>query len=164
VDHQPHRFEDFTPGQVFTCSGRRITRQDIAAFAEVSGDHTALHCDDSYAATTPFGSVVSHGALNLAAATGLAYGSGVFEGTVLAILSISTRFERPVFPGDELALRMTVRELDARPRPDRGRVAFYVVLSNQAGKAVLSGDWTLLVRRAAAPAAPAPIGKQDPPD
>jgi hypothetical protein len=39
-----------------------------------------LHCDDGYAATTPFGSVVSHGALNVAAATGLAYRCGLFEG------------------------------------------------------------------------------------
>src|SRR5215510_4935691 len=143
VSYEPHRFEDFAPGQAYEFGKRRITREDIAAFADVSDDHTALHCDDDYAATTPFGSVVSHGALNVAAATGLAYRCGLFEGTVLAVLSLESRFERPVFPGDELSLRMTVKEVDARPRPDRGRVTFQVELVNQAGKKVLTGDWTL---------------------
>ena len=166
VSYQPHRFEDFAPGQTYEFGKRRITREDIAAFAEVSDDHTALHCDDDYAATTPFGSVVSHGALNVAAATGLAYRCGLFEGTVLAVLSLETRFDRPVFPGDELSLRMTVRDVDPRPRPDRGRVTFQVEMLNQAGKKVASGDWTLLLRRAGVPAASRPPsgGKPLPPD
>jgi len=166
VSYQPHRFEDFAPGQVFEFGKRRITREDIAAFAEVSDDHTALHCDDEYAATTPFGSVVSHGALNVAAATGLAYRCGLFEGTVLAVLSLETRFDRPVFPGDDLSLIMTVRDVDPRPRPDRGRVTFQVDMLNQAGKKVASGDWTLLLRRAGVPAASTPpsSGKPVPPD
>jgi len=166
VSYEPHRFEDFAPGQAYEFGKRIISREDIAAFADVSDDHTALHCDDGYAATTPFGSVVSHGVLNVAAATGLAYRCGLFEGTVLAVLSLETRFERPVFPGDELTLRMTVKELDPRPRPDRGRVTFGVELLNQAGKKVVAGDWTLLLRRAGVPAGSAPpsSGKPVPPD
>jgi len=166
VSYEPHRFEDFAPGQAYEFGTRRITREAIAAFADVSDDHTALHCDDDYAATTPFGSVVSHGALNVAAATGLAYRCGLFEGTVLAVLSLESRFERPVFPGDELHLRMTVKELDPRPRPDRGRVTFGVELLNQTGKKVLTGDWTLLMRRAGVTAGSAPTshGNPVPPD
>ena len=152
--YPPHGFEDFAQGQLFPCGSRRITREDIAAFAEVSGDHTALHCDDEYAASSPFGGVVAHGVLNLAVATGLAYRSGIFEGTVLAVMTMASRFERPVFPGDEVTLRLTVTDVDARPRPDRGRVSFDVELLNHAGKAVLSGEWTLLVRRGGAARVP----------
>ncbi len=147
VKQAPHAFEDLAPGMAFRSGPRRITRADIADFARLSGDHTRLHSDDAYAASTPFGGVVAHGALNLAAATGLAYASGVFEGTVLAVRSMTIDFERPVFPGDALTLCLQVRELDPRPRPDRGRVTFEVEVENQDGKRVLTGAWTLLLRR-----------------
>ncbi|RKY21926.1 MAG: dehydratase [Planctomycetota bacterium] len=140
-------FDELSLGQVFLGGPRHVSRADIATFATVSGDHTALHCDDAYAATTPFRGVVAHGVLNLAVATGLAYDTGAFEGTVLAVRSMDVRFDRPVRPGDELRLRLKVLELDQRPKPDRGRVAFDVQLKNQEGRVVLSGRWSLLIRR-----------------
>ena len=96
---------------------------------------------------------MAHGALNLAAATGLAYRMGVFEGTVLAIRSMDIKYDRPVLPGDALTLQLTVSEIDPRPRPDRGLVGFDAKLFNQRGKVVLSGLWTVLMRRAGAPPA-----------
>ena len=71
--HTPRTYDDLTVGEVFRSQARRVSRQDIQDFARLSGDHTALHTDDDYAATTPFGSIVAHGVLNLAIATGLAY-------------------------------------------------------------------------------------------
>jgi len=147
------------PGQLFESGPRRVSRADIAAFAELSGDRTALHSDDAYAADTPFGRVVAHGALNLSVATGLAWACGAFEGTVLAVIGMNIRFDRPVFPDDELTLRFKVREQDRRPKPDRGRVVFDVEVLNQHGRCVLSGDWTLLLRRA--PAADPPGAPPD---
>ena len=148
--HAPQHFDDLTEGQSWEEGPRRLSREDIATFADVSGDQTALHTDDAYAATTPLGGLAAHGVLNLAVATGLAYEMGVFEGTVLAIRSMQVKYDRPVFPGDELTLTLDVRELDPRPRPDRGRVEFGVTLRNQGGKTVLSGQWSVLVRRRAA--------------
>ncbi len=145
--HAPLYFEDCLPGRSVRAGPRRITRADIDAFTELSGDRTALHRDDAYAASTPFGGVVAHGALNLAAATGLAFETGAFEGTVLAVLSMEVRFDRPVRPDDAVSLTLTCREIDARPKPDRGAVAFSVALENQHGKTVLSGTWKLLLRR-----------------
>jgi oxepin-CoA hydrolase / 3-oxo-5,6-dehydrosuberyl-CoA semialdehyde dehydrogenase len=144
----PRTFDDLVPGLAFEAGPRLLTRADIAAFATLSGDHTALHADDGYAATTPFGRIVAHGALNLAAATGLAYSTGIFEGTVLAVRSMQIQFDRPVYPDDLLSLRMVVQSRDERPRPDRGNVAFDVTLTNQDGRTVLSGTWSLVMRRA----------------
>ncbi len=146
-----HTFEDFAPGLAFACGPRIVTAEDIATFARISGDHTRLHTDAAYAATTPFGRIVAHGALNLAVATGLAYESGVFEGTVLAVAEMDTRFERPVFPGDPLTLRMIVAGTDPRPRPDSGKVTLAIELLNGTPKVVLRGQWTIVVRRAVAP-------------
>jgi acyl dehydratase len=150
VPYPPHLYDDLAPGLVFESGPRVITRQDIASFSALSGDHTPLHSDDAYAAATPLGAVVAHGALNLAVATGLAFEAGAFRESVLAFVSMTVRFERPVFPGDAVTLRLRVAQRDQRPRPDRGRVTFEAELVNQHGKTVLSGDWTLLMRRAPA--------------
>ena len=147
MPYPPHNFEDFQPGLAFEHGPRRITREDIQAFAALSGDHTALHTDETYASRTSFRGIVAHGALVLAVATGLAYGSGLFDGTVLAITAMTTRFVRPALPGDQVTLRLRVRDLEARPRPDRGRVILEVEVVNQSGAIVLAGDWSLLVRR-----------------
>ncbi len=144
---QPMTFDELSLNATFNAGPRVVTRDDISAFAELSGDHTALHSDEAYAASTPFGGVVAHGALNLAIATGLAYSTGLFHGTVLAVRSMEISFDRPVFPGDDLFLELTVTRLDPRPRTDRGQVTFGVSVKNQAAKTVLSGFWTLLMRR-----------------
>lgn len=149
-------FDDLEPGQAFTSGPRTISRADIDAFTTVSGDRTGLHCDEAYARTTPFGGVIAHGALVLAAATGLAYELGIFEGTVLAVRSMEVRFDRPVFPGDSLNLSLHVASKDGRPHPDRGRVGFVVEVTNQDGRATLTGTWSLVMRRRAGPPAPPP--------
>ena len=147
VPLRPHTYDDLVPGLSFDQGPRTISRADIDAFTAVSGDRTALHSDDAYAATTPFGRVIAHGVLNLAIATGLAYESGVFEGTVLAIRGMEIRFDRPVFAGDVVWLYVRVLDREKRPRTDRGRVSFDVELRNQAGRTVLSGTWKVLMRR-----------------
>ena len=163
VPLRPHTYDDLVPGLRFDQGPRAISRADIDAFTSVSGDRTALHSDDAYAATTPFGRVIAHGVLNLAVATGLAYESGVFEGTVLAIRGMEIRFDRPVFAGDEVWLHVRVLEREQRPRTDRGRVTFDVELRNQAGRVVLSGTWKVLMRRHVEGAAtgPSPAAADD---
>ena len=147
VTNGPMCFEELQPGQVFEAGPRVIDRSDIDAFTRLSGDRTALHCDDDYARTTPFGAVVAHGVLALAVGTGLAYDTGIFHGTVLAVRSMEISFERPVFPGDSLTLRLEVASKDNQPRVDRGRVEFGVRLTNQHGKTAALGTWTLIMRR-----------------
>ena len=147
MEHTPHAFDDLSLGDNFEAGPRTISREDIDRFTQVSGDRTALHSDEEYARNTPFGGLVAHGVLNLAAATGLAYDMGVFEGTVLAIRSMEVRYERPVRPGDSVTLTLVVEELDERPKDDRGRVSFAATLRNQDGKTVLSGVWKVLLRR-----------------
>jgi acyl dehydratase len=147
---RPMSFEDLQPGQEFTAGPRTIPRADIDAFTALSGDRTALHSDDSYARTTPFGGVVAHGALILSVGTGLAYEIGIFEGTVLAVRSMEVSFDRPVFPGDSLTLRLNVTAKDGQPRSDRGRVTFALEMRNQHDRLVLTGSWVIVVRRTGA--------------
>ena len=147
MSYGPQHYDDLALGQAFEAGPRRVSREDVATFAELSGDHTALHTDPEYAATTPLGGLVAHGALSLAVATGLAHETGAFETTVVAFRSLEISYDRPVFPDDELTLTLVVEALDERPRRDRGRVRFDARLRNQHGKTVLSGHWNLVLKR-----------------
>ena len=40
-----------------------ITDNDVRTFAEISGDRNPVHLDDKFAASTPFGRRIAHGAL-----------------------------------------------------------------------------------------------------
>jgi acyl dehydratase len=156
MKHPPHTFDDLAVGTTFDSPSRVITRADIDQFTRLSGDRTALHSDDDYARSTPLGGIVAHGALNLAAATGMAYELGIFEGTVLAVQSMTISFDRPVHSDDSLTLRLQVAAKADRPRPGRGRVEFDMKLLNQEDRCVMSGCWTILMRRPPATAPDSP--------
>ena len=159
----PMTFDEFEPGQAFESGPRTISRADIDAFAALSGDRTALHTDEAYARTTPFGGLVAHGALVLSVATGLAFDLGIFEGSVLALRSMEIAFERPVYPEDILKLDLRVKSKEPQPRPDRGRVTFAVGLTNQHGRSALSASWVLLLRRSPEMDNPAHPSRSDSP-
>lgn len=46
-------------------SWRSITREEVAGFAELSGDRNPVHLDPEFAAGTPFGRTIVHGYLTL---------------------------------------------------------------------------------------------------
>ena len=58
-----HDVEDLRPGLSATFS-RTITEADIVLFAGVSGDNNAVHLNDEFARTTPFGGRIAHGMLS----------------------------------------------------------------------------------------------------
>lgn len=46
-------------------SWRRVTQEDVRAYADVSGDHNPIHIDPEAGARSPFGRTVVHGYLTL---------------------------------------------------------------------------------------------------
>ncbi|MEZ3181299.1 SDR family NAD(P)-dependent oxidoreductase [Streptomyces pimonensis] len=71
----------------------RVTRADVAAFAEAGGDRSPLHVDEAYARRTPFGQPVAHGALCVLQALALL---PVRSG--LCLTQLRARFPGPVYP------------------------------------------------------------------
>ena len=47
VRYPPHTFDELEVGACFECGPRVVSREDIAAFAKLSGDQTALHTDEA---------------------------------------------------------------------------------------------------------------------
>jgi acyl dehydratase len=139
-------FEEFEVGMTIQSDGRSITEADIVNFAGVSGDYNPMHTDAVYAASTPFGQRVAHGALVFSIATGLLYRLRFLEGTVLAFRSIDEwKFSMPVMIGDRIYCEIEVVEVKEARRLGGGQVTISVKVINQDGKTVQKGNLTVIV-------------------
>jgi 3-hydroxybutyryl-CoA dehydratase len=110
-----------------------VTREHIAAFAEVSGDRNPVHLDEAYAATSPFKGVVAHGMLSAGFISALLGNDLPGSGTVYMGQSLS--FRGPVRPGDEVVTTATVKEII----PEKRRVVLTTVCK-VGDKVVLDGE------------------------
>ena len=132
-------FEDLAVGMEASYA-RKITSDDILAFAEVSGDTNPVHLDDAYAAGTMFKKRIAHGLLT-ASLFSTVLGTKL-PGPGCVYLSQSLKFRAPVHIGDEVVATAKITSLDA----EKGRA----VLATQAavnGKSVLDGEAVLMVPR-----------------
>jgi acyl dehydratase len=91
---------------------------------------------------------IAHGMLVLAVASGQANQLGIFEGTTLALLGMDKiRWTAPVRLGDTIHTVLTVREMRASSKPDRGVLILDVAVRNQRGETVCQAEWTTLMTR-----------------
>jgi acyl dehydratase len=94
-------FEEFTVGQKMVTEKRTITENDIMTFAALSGDDNRIHTDPEFSKTTQFGKQIAHGMLGLSIASGLAWQTGILDGTVIAFREVNDwKFVKPVFIDD----------------------------------------------------------------
>ena len=140
--------EEFEIGHAYVSREREITADDVAAFADVSGDHNPLHTDPAYGATTIFGKCIAHGALGYAAATGLANEMGLFLGTDIAFLGCSLTYPAPLQIGSRVHLVMTPTEVrPSSKKTDRGVVTLDVKLIDDGGNTVMDSEWKIMMKR-----------------
>lgn len=123
---------DFPPGRTETVS-RRITSEDVAAFAALSGDANALHVDDEFAARTEFRQRVAHGFLHASMLSQLV--GMKLPGRGALYLSQTLDFSKPVFIGDTVEARGTVESVDPQTRI----LTLRTEIHNQRGERVLDG-------------------------
>lgn len=143
-------FEDLTVGMEAISPRRTVTEADISLFAGLSGDYNALHTDEVFAASTPFGERVAHGLLGVAIASGLFTRtrlSQALSDTLVAFTQLEWRFLAPVRVGDTLHVRARIVSLEPTPSNRRGRVTLERDVVNQHGVIVQRGATQLLVRR-----------------
>ena len=145
-------FEELRIGETFHTGSREITLEDIERFAHFTGDEFYAHMDEAAAKASPFfEGRVAHGYLVLSFAAGLFVRAEL--GPVLANSGLENlRFLTPVYPGDTMRVRLTVKE--KRPRkPEYGEVRWSVTVFNQHDEIVATYD--LLTMNATAAHVPA---------
>jgi len=124
--------EDLEVGMT-ACFAKTITEADIILFAGASGDTNAIHINDEFAKTTPFGGRIVHGFLT--ASTISAAIANRLPGPGTIYLSQHMRFVGPVRPGDTVQAKVTVKEVIA----EKGRVLLQTVFSVR-GNVVVDGE------------------------
>jgi oxepin-CoA hydrolase/3-oxo-5,6-dehydrosuberyl-CoA semialdehyde dehydrogenase len=139
--------EDLAIGDTITAGPRLITLEDIERFAELTGDTFYAHTDEAAAKKNPFfGGLVAHGYLVLSYAAGLFVDPA--PGPVLANYGLEgLRFVTPTFPGDEITVTLTAKQISPRDGADYGEVCWDAVVNNQDGKPVATYDILTLVAK-----------------
>jgi 3-hydroxybutyryl-CoA dehydratase len=118
---------------------KKIEQSDIDAFATVTGDHNPVHVDEEFAKTTRFGRRIAHGMLTASLISAVLANKLPGEGSVY--LGQTLQFVAPVFPGDEITARVTVREI----REDKPIVKLETICVNQREEVVVRGEATVLL-------------------
>jgi oxepin-CoA hydrolase / 3-oxo-5,6-dehydrosuberyl-CoA semialdehyde dehydrogenase len=139
-------------GDTVVAGPRPVTLADVEHFAEFTGDTFYAHMDDEAARANPFfDGRVAHGYLIVSFAAGLFVQPD--PGPVLANYGLENlRFLTPVYPGDELTVTLTCKQINPREDAAHGEVRWDVTVTNQDGKPVATYDLLTLVAKKWPPA------------
>ena len=145
-------WEDFPVGNVREFGAMAVTREAVLAFAQ-QFDPQPFHLNDEAAEASLFGRLSASGWHTCAMAMRMMCGEYLLESSSLGSPGIDNlKWQKPVYPGDVLRMRMTV--LEARPmnsRPTVGLLRSGWEVMNQDGDVVLSMQgWGMFGRREAA--------------
>ncbi len=143
---------DLRVGDTVVAGPRAVTLADIEHFAEFTGDNFYAHMDEDAARANPFfDGRVAHGYLIVSFAAGLFVHPD--PGPVLANYGLENlRFLTPVYPGDELTVTLTCKEITPREDAGHGEVRWDAEVANQDGKPVATYDVLTLVAKRWPPA------------
>jgi oxepin-CoA hydrolase/3-oxo-5,6-dehydrosuberyl-CoA semialdehyde dehydrogenase len=133
-------------GDSVVAGPRQVTLEDIEHFAEFTGDTFYAHMDEAAAAANPFfDGRVAHGYLIVSFAAGLFVDPA--PGPVLANYGLENlRFLTPVYPGDELTITLTCKQISPR-EGDYGEVRWDADVTKQDGSSVARYDVLTLVAK-----------------
>lgn len=143
-------FEEFTVGRKIVTGERMVSESDIMNFAGLTGDNNRIHTDAEFSRAGPFGQQVAHGLLGLSIASGLAWQTGILDGTVLAFREVyEWKFIKPIFINDTVCAELNIIETKALPRIGGGSVTIAIELKNQKDEVCMKGNWIILVMSSA---------------
>ncbi len=153
----PHPFRksiaELRIGDAIASPLREVTLDDIAAFANTTGDKFYAHTNQEAAAANPFfPGIVAHGYLLVSWAAGLFVDPE--PGPVLANYGLENlRFITPVSPGDSIRVTLTAKKITPRETDEYGEVCWDAIIHNQNDEIVATYDVLTLVAKVWPPAA-----------
>ncbi len=140
-------FDEFQVGERFVTASRTVTVADVVAFAGLSGDFNPIHVDEEFARNSPLKGRIAHGPLILSIASGLANQLGVFEGTTIALMGMTSRFTNPVRFDDTIRAELRVAGKKESKKGDRGIITLAVSVLNQRDEPVIEGEWVVMLTK-----------------
>lgn len=140
-------FEEFKPGKTIETPSRTVTPEDIDSFVKLSGLDLAMFINDSGAQAVGHAARLAPGPLVLSLAMGLVRRTGWFD-QVMAVAGFDElRFLKTVHPGDELRIKVEVKQAEPTHDPARGLVILSYTGFNQHDDIVLSSRAIYLYKR-----------------
>ena len=142
-------FEEFEVGQTFDHEiHRTVTEADNMWFSNATCNPAAIHIDAEYCKGTEFGRPLVNSIFTLGLVIGLSVQETTLGTTVANLGMTDTRFPGPVFAGDTIRSRTTVKEVrESKSRPNAGIVTFLHQGYNQSGDEVCTTTRQALMRR-----------------
>ena len=141
-------FEEYQLGATRETIGRTITETDIVLHAGQTGDFFPHHMDAEWCKTQDFGQRIAHGTLIFSVAVGMT--ATLINPEAFSYGYDRLRFIKPVFIGDTIKVRVTIKEKRDHKKPGFGVVSEMLEVTNQHGETVMACEHLLLVRRSAA--------------
>lgn len=138
-------FEDYEIGASRETIGRTITETDLVLHAGQTGDFYPHHMDAEWCKTQDFKNRIAHGTLIFSVAVGMT--AGAINPEAFSYGYDRVRFIRPVFIGDTIRARVSLKEKREHKKPDHGLVVELVEVFNQRNETVLACEHLLLVRK-----------------
>ncbi len=150
--HRRHRFpesryfDDLAVGERFYIPSRTVTEANFAAFQTVSGDNHPIHYDIEYCRAHGHPGLLAHGFQVLCfTAAGAGTLAHVIGESLVAFIEQSSKFLKPVYPGDTLYPSLEIAALTAQRTT--GVVTVAVTVHNQKDELVLAGEQKYLVKK-----------------
>lgn len=138
-------FEQYEIGATRETIGRTITETDIVMHAGQTGDFYSHHMDAEWCKTQDFKQRIAHGTLIFSVAVGMT--AGAINPEAMSYGYDRLRFLKPVFIGDTIGVRVTIKEKRDHKKPSHGVVSELLEVMNQEKHTVLVCEHLLLVRR-----------------
>lgn len=111
-----------------------FSESDVMNFAELTTDKNPAHVDKGYASNSMFKQQIVHG-MFVASLFSAIFGVQM-PGLGSIYIKQSVKFTKPVYFGDEITAKVTVKEL----KYDRNRVVFDCIAYNQNEETVIVGE------------------------
>ena len=144
--NKPLYLEQLQKGDRWISPKKMIDREQVIAFADLTGDHDRLHVDEDFARASNFHRPIAHGLLGLSIMAGLS--SNFPSVQTLAFTDLTDwQFKHPIYFGDTVHVETEVVNIEPHGRR-AGKVTWFRQLINQDGCVVQQGCLTTIVATA----------------
>ncbi len=139
VPAEQRYFEDYVAGSVYEFGSVTVEQDEVIAFAR-RFDPQVFHVDPESAKGTIYGGLIASGWHTAGLMMRLFTDHYLSKVASLGSPGVDElRWNKPVRPGDDLAIRVTVQETKrSRSKPDRGIVHSFIEVMNQNREVVMS--------------------------
>lgn len=138
-------YEEFALEEARETLGRTITESDIVIHAGQTGDFFPHHMDAEWCKTQPFKQRIAHGTLIFSVAVGM---TASFINEVSMTYGYERlRFTKPVFIGDTIKVKVSIKDKKDHKKPGFGLVTELVEVFNQREELVMLCEHILLVQK-----------------